>query len=94
MLRFYIKGLFRDRSRSLMPMLVVAIGVTLVVLVQCWVMGVFGDMIVFNAKFATGHVKVMSRAYSENIDQTPNDLALLGTDQVLQELHTEFPGME
>jgi putative ABC transport system permease protein len=94
MLRFYIKGLFRDRSRSLMPMLVVAIGVTLVVLVQCWVMGIFGDMIVFNAKFATGHVKVMSRAYSENIDQTPNDLALLGTDTILQELHAEFPGME
>ena len=26
MLRFYIKGLFRDRSRSLMPIIVVAIG--------------------------------------------------------------------
>ena len=51
MLRFYIKGLFRDRSRSLMPILVVAIGVTLVVLMQCWVTGVLGDMIVFNATF-------------------------------------------
>ena len=81
MLRFYIKGLFRDRSRSLMPILVVAIGVTLVVLMQCWVTGVLGDMIVFNARFATGHVKVMSQAYSENMDQTPNDLALLGTDR-------------
>jgi putative ABC transport system permease protein len=94
MLRFYLKGLFRDRSRSLMPILVVAIGVTLVVLMQCWVTGVLGDMIVFNARFATGHVKVMSRAYSENIDQQPNDLALLGTDQILQELENEFPGME
>jgi putative ABC transport system permease protein len=52
MLRFYIKGLFRDRSRSLMPALVVAIGVTLVVLMQCWVTGVLGDMIVFNANLS------------------------------------------
>ena len=94
MLRFYIKGLFRDRSRSLMPIIVVAIGVTLVVLMQCWVTGVLGDMIVFNARFATGHVKVMSRAYSENVDQRPNDLALLGTDQILENLSNEFPGME
>jgi len=94
MLRFYIKGLFRDRSRSLMPALVVAIGVTLVVLMQCWVTGVLGDMIVFNANFATGHVKVMSQAYSENVDQTPNDLALLGTEEVLQNLASDYPDME
>ncbi|MEN8202989.1 MAG: FtsX-like permease family protein [Bacteroidota bacterium] len=94
MLRFYIKGLFRDRSRSLMPILVVAIGVTLVVLMHCWVTGVLGDMIVFNARFATGHVKVMSKAYNENVDQQPNDLALLGTREVLQSLSADYPGME
>jgi putative ABC transport system permease protein len=77
-----------------MPILVVAVGVTLVVLMQCWVTGVLGDMIVFNARFATGHVKVMSQAYNENIDQMPNDLALMGTDQVLQDLAEEFPGVE
>lgn len=94
MLRFYIKGLFRDRSRSLMPALVVAIGVTLVVLMHCWVTGVLGDMVVFNANFATGHVKVMSKAYSDNVDQTPNDLALLGTEEILQNLASDYPGME
>jgi len=94
MYRFYIKGLFRDRSRSLMPILVVSIGVTLMVLMQCWVTGVLGDMVVFNARFATGHVKVMSRAYHENIDQKPNDLAMLGTGEVLAQLKTDNPGME
>ena len=69
-----------------MPIIVVAVGVTLVVLMQCWVTGVLGDMIVFNARFATGHVKVMSRAYNDNIGQQPNDLALMGTDQILQDL--------
>lgn len=91
MLRFYIKGLFRDRSRSLMPIIVVAIGVTLMVLMQCWVTGVLGDMIVFNANFATGHVKVMSKSYNENVDQQPNDLALMGTNQILQNLSADYP---
>ena len=77
-----------------MPIIVVAIGVTLVVLMQCWVTGVLGDMIVFNANFATGHVKVMSQTYSENVDQIPNDLALLGTEEVLQNLASDYPGME
>jgi putative ABC transport system permease protein len=77
-----------------MPILVVAIGVTLVVLMHCWVTGVLGDMIVFNARFATGHVKVMSKAYSENVDQQPNDLALLGTENVLQNLAADYPEME
>jgi putative ABC transport system permease protein len=60
---------------------------------QCWVTGVLGDMIAFNARFATGHVKVMSKAYNENVDQQPNDLALIGTDQVLQNLSADYPGM-
>ena len=94
MLRFYIKGLFRDRSRSLMPAIVVAIGVMLVVLMQCWVTGVLGDMITFNARFATGHVKVMTKAYNENISQQPNDLALLGTEELIAELESQFPEME
>jgi putative ABC transport system permease protein len=66
----------------------------LVVLMHCWVTGVLGDMVVFNANFATGHVKVMSRAYSENVNQTPNDLALLGTEDILQNLSADYPDME
>ena len=77
-----------------MPVLVVATGVTLVVLMQCWVTGVLGDMIVFNARFATGHVKIMSKAYNENVDQKPNDLALLGTEKILKQIKEEYPGME
>ena len=94
MLSFYLKGLFRDRSRSLLPAIVVAIGVMLVVLMHCWITGVLGDMIVFNARFATGHVKVMSRAYNENINQKPNDLALIGTDELLENLRQEYPELE
>ena len=94
MIAFFIKGLLRDRSRSLMPIIVVAIGVMLVVLAHCWVTGVLGDMIAFNAKFSTGHVKIMSKAYAENSNQLPNDLSLIGTDVLMNELHSEYPDMQ
>jgi putative ABC transport system permease protein len=93
MFRFYIKGLLRDRSRSLLPVLVVAIGVTLSVLMHAWITGVLGDMIVFNARFATGHVKIMSQAYNQNRDQMPIDLSMIRTADLMQELHQEYPGL-
>ena len=76
MIRFIFKGLMRDRQRSLLPIIVVVIGVFLTVILQTMMTGILGDMVAFNANFATGHVKIMTRAYAERVDQTPNDLAL------------------
>jgi len=36
---------------------------------------------------------VMSRAYAENEDQKPNDLALLGVDQIMTDLQQQYPKM-
>ncbi|MDA3821734.1 MAG: FtsX-like permease family protein [Bacteroidales bacterium] len=94
MLRFFIKGILRDRQRSLLPIITVTIGVMLAVFLQTWVKGVFSDMVDFNARFSTGHVKVMSRVYYENLDQLPNDLALLGSGQLMQSLQETYPDME
>lgn len=91
MIRFLIKGLLRDRSRSVLPILVVAIGVMLCVLMHAYVTGVMGDTIEMNARFATGHVKVMSKAYSENVDQIPNDLALMEVGSLIEELRNTYP---
>lgn len=93
MIRFLLKGLLRDRQRSLLPAIVVALGVMLTVFFYCWITGVIGDSIEFNARFSTGHVKVMTRAYAANADQMPNDLALMGTDTLLPDLQRRFPGM-
>jgi len=93
MIKFLIKGILRDRHRSLFPMLTVTMGVMLTVLAHCWITGVLGDMIDYNARFLTGHVKVTSGAYAEKIDQAPNDLALLGVDSLIQRLRTENPDM-
>jgi putative ABC transport system permease protein len=94
MIKFLIKGLLRDKHRSLLQVIVVAAGVMLTVLFYCWITGVMGDSINFNAKFSTGHVKVMSRAYAENAQQIPNDLALLDAGSLMDELKEMFPEMK
>jgi len=74
--------------------MVVAIGAMLTVLFQSFISGVIGDSIEFNARFSTGHVKVMTAAYAENIDQMPNDLAMLNADSLLDVLKKEYPGLD
>jgi putative ABC transport system permease protein len=94
MIRFLFKGLLRDRNRSLLPVLVVTAGVALTVLMHCYFTGILGDSIEFTAKYSTGHVKIMTRAYAENKDQVPNDLALLGTSELISNLQNDYPTME
>lgn len=93
MIRFIINGLLRDRHRSLFPILIVTIGVGITVFMQAYMNGVFSDMIDYNARFTTGHVKIMSRAYAENEDQVPNDLALIGTGKIIAEMKAGYPEM-
>lgn len=91
MIKFLIKGLMRDRSRSLFPLLTVIIGVFLTVVFYCWVQGILGDMLQTTANFDSGHVKVMSRAYAQEADQVPNDLALTGAAALIERLRREHP---
>jgi len=93
MIRFLLKGLLRDKNRSLFPILTVTIGVSLVVLIQSWITGIFGDMIDVNARFSTGHVKIMTMPYLENIDQMPNDLAIIGVSDLIDGVEGQFPDM-
>jgi putative ABC transport system permease protein len=94
MIRFLIKGLLRDKSRSRLPIIVVAIGVMLTVWMHAYITGFMGDTIEMNARFSTGHVKVMTRAYADNMDLLPNDLALMHVDQLLGDLRAQFPDMD
>ncbi len=93
MMRFLLKGLLRDRSRSLFPILTVVAGVMITVLLFSWLQGAMSMMVQATAHFSTGHLRVMSRAYAEEKDQAPNDLALIGADSLLAELRTELPEM-
>ncbi|HOP02935.1 MAG TPA: FtsX-like permease family protein [Tenuifilaceae bacterium] len=94
MIKFLIKGLFRDKSRSRLPIIVVSIGVMLTVLMNAYVRGFMGDTIEVNSKFTNGHLKVMSRAYAEEANQIPNDLALTEVSSLLTELRAEYPEVE
>lgn len=91
MIWFIIKGLIRDRSRSLFPVLTVTFGVSLVVLAQAYMGGAMGDMIDLNAKFETGHVKVATRAYHNNTGISGNDLALTDIAMLMDHLRETYP---
>ena len=93
MIRFLLKGLIRDRSRSLFPLLTVLAGVMLTVVLYSWIKGVTEDMIKANANFNTGHVKIMSQAYAEMADQIPNDLAFIGVSGLMKDLNRDYPEM-
>jgi len=93
MIGFLFKGLLRDRSRSLFPVLVVVAGVMLTVFMEAWISGENHEFIRASAAFQTGHVKVTTRAYAAKADEMPNDLAIEGLGQLLSELRQEFPQM-
>jgi putative ABC transport system permease protein len=94
MIRFLLKGILRDKQRSLLPIVVVTIGVMLTVSLFCWLTGILNDSVEINARFSTGHVKIMTASYSKNIDQVPNDLALSGVDSLMLKLERNFPNMK
>jgi putative ABC transport system permease protein len=94
MIRFLLKGILRDKQRSLLPVIIVIIGVMLTVFLFCWLKGILNDSVELNARFNAGHVKIMSASYAKNVDQIPNDLALIGVDTLLIRLKKEFPEMK
>jgi len=94
MIKFLFKGLLRDKSRSLLPIIVVSIGVTITVFLQAYLNGIFTESIEATAKFSSGHVKVMTQAYKDNLSQLPNDYALTDADTVLDNLNRNFPDMK
>ncbi|HEY5469496.1 MAG TPA: FtsX-like permease family protein [Bacteroidales bacterium] len=94
MIKFLIKGILRDKSRSLLPVIVVAMGVFLTVFMSSFLKGIFNDITEINARFTTGHVKIMTHAYAENEDQLPNDLALMNVKSLINQLKTDYPDMD
>ncbi len=93
MIKFILKGIIRDRSRSLFPVLTVLFGVILTVLLYCYIGGAETSFIQTNARFGSGHVKIMSRAYAEDADQIPNDLAYIGAKELIQGIKRDFPSL-
>jgi putative ABC transport system permease protein len=91
MIRFLLKGILRDKQRSLLPIIVVTIGVMLTVVLYCWLTGILNDSVELSARFSAGHVKLVTAEYEKNINQMPNDLAITGVDTLMLKLKKEFP---
>jgi len=90
MIYFIIKGLLRDRHRSLLPILVISLGVMLTTFMYGYLQGVFGDIIATSAKLDTGHVKIMTKDYAEISKQIPNDFAIQKLSDVTENLEKDF----
>ena len=91
MIKFLTKGLLRDRSRSLFPVLVITLTVTLVIFSIGFMQGSMNSLLLDTAVILTGHEKVVTRAYSEESQLMPNDLALMDVDQLIESLEQEYP---
>ena len=94
MIGFLLRGLLRDKHRSVLPVIIVGLGVILTVYLYSFMVGVFNDMIDDNARFDTGHVKIMTQAYSELSSQLPNDLAITGADSLIDLLRKQYPSFD
>ena len=93
MIRFLLKGLLRDRSRSLFPVLIVAAGVMLTVFLYAWIEGAMASILQSTAHFSTGYVRVTTRAWAVADEPGANDLALLGVDTLLAGLRERYPDL-
>jgi len=94
MIKFLIKGLFYDKSRSRLPVIVVATGVMLTVFLNAYITGFMGDTVEMNARFTHGHLKVMTKAYAQNSGQRPNDLAITNTTSLMEDLSAQYPNID
>ena len=91
MIHFLTKGLLRDRSRSLFPVIIISITVTIVIFAIGFMKGSMNSVFLNTAVIISGHEKVVTRAYKEESQMLPNDLALLDVDQIIINLNKEYP---
>ena len=91
MIRFLAKGLVRDRSRSLFPLLAIIITVTLVIFGIGFMEGAMNNFLQSTAVISSGHVKVVTKAYKKESNQLPNDLALFDIENIIQILIDMYP---
>ena len=61
MIRWLLKGIWRDKTRSLFPFLVITVGVTLLIYLLGFMEGVFAGMIDISAHLDTGHLRFVNK---------------------------------
>jgi putative ABC transport system permease protein len=64
--------------------------VLLTTVLYSFLSGELNDLIDSNARFDTGHLKIMTRSYNKLSSQFPNDLALTGVEKLMQSLRIKY----
>ncbi|MDZ4182535.1 MAG: FtsX-like permease family protein [Candidatus Cloacimonadaceae bacterium] len=94
MFKFLLKGIFRDRHRYLFPLLIVSSGVAIMIFTMAFMNGYEDSFIRQNARFETGHLKIVTNAYAEMISMKPFDLGLLEIEAELEEWKAAYPQVQ
>ena len=76
MIRWLVRGMLRDRTRSLFPFTVVTVGVALVIVLVGFMDGVLMGMMDMTAYLDTGHLRVVNKAFYDEEHLNPLDRAL------------------
>jgi len=84
MIRWLLKGIWRDKTRSLFPFLVITVGVTLLIYLLGFMEGVFAGMIDISAHLDTGHLRFVNKPFYDEEHLNPLDRALAGQKETLQ----------
>jgi putative ABC transport system permease protein len=84
MMQWILKGIWRDRTRSLFPFLVISVGVTLLIYLLGFMEGTFAGMIDMSAHLDTGHLRFVNKPFYDEEHLNPLDRALAGQKETLQ----------
>lgn len=84
MIRWILKGIMRDKTRSLFPLIVVTVGVTLLIFLLGFMEGIFGGMLEITAKLDTGQLRFVNKPFYDEEHLNPLDRSLAAQSQTLQ----------
>ena len=91
MIKFLAKGLIRDKTRSLFPTIIITITVAIVIFALGFMRGMLNSVFLDTAVIISGYQKVVTKAYKEEIQMLPLDLALLDIEDVISDLKRNYP---
>ena len=90
MIKFLFKGLIRDRSRSFFPLIIITSIVAIIIFFSGFLNGIYNSLFFNTALVNSGHIKVVTHAYNLEYQLLPNDLALLESDKLINDLEERY----
>tara|TARA_B100000902_G_scaffold39924_1_gene47465 strand:- start:165 stop:1448 length:1284 start_codon:yes stop_codon:yes gene_type:complete len=90
MIKFLFKGLIRDRSRSFFPLIIITSIVAIIIFFSGFLNGIYNSLFFNTALVNSGHIKVVTHAYNLEYQLLPNDLALLESDKLINDLEEKY----